>query len=197
MKISSILLNTFRNNSRKFDLPKSIEVIKRLDIRVPYELSTDIDYKESIEYMNSEAYKITYRDLYVWQAYKRNFRGHIVPKTTRKMCIRKGILQTTNPCPLCRDDHLVLHPKNILLLKQFLNEYTGQILPVHILSICRKQYENLKIVMLKAWDMGTLKIKVSYPYFDYSLYQSIPFDYTIHLNSRLKFINENKIKDTT
>lgn len=35
---------------------------------------------------------------------------------------------TGNPCPICRDEYLVLHEKNVDLLKQFISPYTGEVL---------------------------------------------------------------------
>lgn len=53
-----------------------------------------IPVETSIRYLKSSAYKTTYGDLPVWVPYRRNFKGQIPPKKTRKLCIRAGIIAT-------------------------------------------------------------------------------------------------------
>lgn len=77
--------------------------------------------------MESDAYKTTYGDNAVWVPYKRNYKGQIAPRKTRRTCIYKNQLVTGNPCPICRDEYLVLHETNIKLLKQFISEHTGKV----------------------------------------------------------------------
>lgn len=38
------------------------------------------------------------------------------------------MISTGNPCPICRDEYLVLDPKNTKLLEQFISPFTGEIL---------------------------------------------------------------------
>ncbi|CAG0884927.1 unnamed protein product [Darwinula stevensoni] len=90
--------------------------------------TVQIPVETSMRYMTSEAYKETYGDHLVWQLYRRNFKGQFPPKRTRQTCIRKGVIATGNPCPICRDEYLVLDYRNIKLLHQFLCPHTGQIL---------------------------------------------------------------------
>jgi small subunit ribosomal protein S18b len=41
---------------------------------------------------------------------------------------RGGKISTGNPCPICRDEYLVLHHENVDLLKQFISPHTGEVL---------------------------------------------------------------------
>ena len=40
-----------------------------------------------------------------------------------------GFLRTGNPCPICRDEYLVVHYKNVELLKQFISPQHGGTYP--------------------------------------------------------------------
>ena len=42
---------------------------------------------------------------------------------------RKDKITTGNPCPICRDEYLVLDYRNVELLKQFISPFNGAILP--------------------------------------------------------------------
>lgn len=86
-----------------------------------------IPVETSIRYLNSSAYKTTYGEQPVWVPYRRNYKGLFPPKKTRKTCIRKGLVSTGNPCPICRDEYLVLHEDNRELLKQFISPHTGEV----------------------------------------------------------------------
>lgn len=91
------------------------------DRRNPHTVET------SLRYMQSEAYQITYKGQPVWMSYRRNHKGQIPPRKTRRTCVKHGFIQTGNPCPICRDEYLVLHHENVELLKQFLCPHTGQV----------------------------------------------------------------------
>lgn len=86
-----------------------------------------IPVETSIRYLSSTAYQTTYGDQPVWAQYRRNFKGQFPPLKTRKTCIRAGKISTGNPCPICRDEYLVLDHNNIDLLKQFISEHTGEV----------------------------------------------------------------------
>ena len=81
----------------------------------------------SIRYLASASYSQTYGDLPVWVQYRRNFKGLYPPSKTRKTCVRKGVISTGSPCPICRDEFLVLDQNNIDLLKQFISPQTGKV----------------------------------------------------------------------
>lgn len=86
-----------------------------------------IPVETSIRYLKSTAYKTTYGDQPVWVPYRRNHKGQYPPLKTRKTCIRNGVISTGSPCPICRDEYLVLDYTNVDLLKQFISEYTGEV----------------------------------------------------------------------
>jgi small subunit ribosomal protein S18b, mitochondrial len=86
-----------------------------------------IPVETSIRYLKSSAYATTYGDQPVWVPYRRNFKGPFAPSKTRKTCIRNNTISTGNPCPICRDEYLVLDHRNVELLKQFISEHTGDV----------------------------------------------------------------------
>lgn len=90
-----------------------------------------IPLEQSIRYLASEAYKTTYGDKLVWEQYRRNHKGGFAPRRTRKTCVRKGMLSTGNPCPICRDEFLVLDHRNLDLLKQFISPQTGEVMKLY------------------------------------------------------------------
>jgi len=130
-----------------------------------------VDYTESIKYMESEAFKRTYKGLYVWQQYRRNHKGQWPRENTRPDCVNaEGFLDTSNPCVICRDEYLVLHPENRKLLEQFIDPYTGKVLSRKVHGLCLKQYRNLLISIIKAKDAGTITYELPDRYFDYKEY---------------------------
>lgn len=96
-----------------------------------------IPVETSIKYLQSKAYQQTYGDKAVWHLYRRNHKGAFAPRKTRKSCVRNGVISTGNPCPICRDEYLVLDHRNTQLLEQFISEYTGQVC-VYMYCVCLK-----------------------------------------------------------
>lgn len=86
-----------------------------------------IPVETSIRYLKSAAYKTTYGDQPVWVQYRRNHKGQYPPSKTRKTCIRGGKISTGSPCPICRDEYLVLDHINVDLLNQFISQHTGEV----------------------------------------------------------------------
>ncbi|CAL1283516.1 unnamed protein product [Larinioides sclopetarius] len=129
-----------------------------------------IDPETSIRYLKSKAYQTTYGDEPVWVKYRRNFKGQFVPRNTRKTCIRQGMITTGNPCPICRDEYLVLHYTNIDLLKQFIHPETGEIIDTRKTHICQKRLLQLEVEIEKAKFYGLLKYQVPFRKYDYSEY---------------------------
>lgn len=129
-----------------------------------------IPVETSIRYLNSSAYKQTYGDHLVWEQYRRNHKGPFPPRKTRKTCIRHGMITTGNPCPICRDEYLVLDHRNIELLKQFISPQTGQVLSYSKTGLCQKKHLQLMVAVERAWDYGLLTFDVPYREFDYSEY---------------------------
>ncbi|KAK3857533.1 hypothetical protein Pcinc_036227 [Petrolisthes cinctipes] len=129
-----------------------------------------IPVETSIKYMQSDAYKTTYGDEPVWVKYRRNFKGGLPPTKTRKTCIRDGILATGNPCPVCRDEFLVVEYRNLELIKQFISPFNGAVLPPLKTNICQKQHRRLLVAVNKARDYGLLTYDVPHRHYDYSEY---------------------------
>lgn len=86
-----------------------------------------IPVETSMRYLQSNAYQQTYGDQPVWVMYRRNHKGGFAPRKTRLTCVRNGIISTGNPCPICRDEFLILDHRNTKLLEQFVSQYTGQV----------------------------------------------------------------------
>ncbi|KAK7095292.1 small ribosomal subunit protein mS40-like [Littorina saxatilis] len=129
----------------------------------------DVDAETSIRYMESNAYQGVYGEKPVWFYYRRNFKGSIPPET-RKTCIRKGEISTGSPCPICRDEYLVLDQKNVKLLQQFISPYTGEVLATKKTGICQQQHSKLLVEVMKAQDSGYLDKNVPFRVYDYSQY---------------------------
>lgn len=87
--------------------------------------SNVIPVQTSVEYMKSAAYQITYGNRLVWEGYRRVHKGGTPPRKTRESCIRFKVVTTSSPCPVCRDEYLVLDHRNLDLLKQFISPHTG------------------------------------------------------------------------
>ncbi|XP_064616687.1 small ribosomal subunit protein mS40-like [Liolophura sinensis] len=147
-------------------VPKEGEVLRKGD------LYPDIGYQTSLQYMDSEAYRTAYGDDVVWRHYRRNFKGHYKPET-RKTCIRGGVVSAGNPCPICRDEYLVIHYTNVKLLNQFISPYTGEILPSKITGICQKQLKGLRVAVQMAQDHGLIETAVPFKKYNYADYLDI------------------------
>lgn len=137
------------------------------DRRVP------VSWETSARYMNSEAYKTTYGDLNVWQPYRRNFKGQffVLPLLTRLTCVGEdGFLNTGNPCPICRDEYLIIDYRNVKLLQQFIDPFTAQIYEPRKSSLCMVKHEELLVAIFKAKDYGTFSFHIPFRAFDYRDY---------------------------
>lgn len=156
--------NILRNNSNVED-ESAIEV-KNITI----DRTQVIPVETSIKYLQSLAFKKTYEGHPVWFLYRRNHKGEIPPKKTRKTCIRGGRISTGNPCPICRDEYLVLHEENTELLKQFICAHTGSILSYRKTGVCQKKHQQLIISIKRAFDRGLLTYDVPFRKYDYSEY---------------------------
>uniref|UniRef100_A0A1E1X9E0 Small ribosomal subunit protein mS40 n=1 Tax=Amblyomma aureolatum TaxID=187763 RepID=A0A1E1X9E0_9ACAR len=124
----------------------------------------------SIQYLESKAYKETYGDYPVWTMYRRNFKGQFPPRKTRRNCIKQGMIATGNPCPLCRDEYLVVHHTNTKLLTQFISPHTGKTLKPYKTGLCRRKQFELDLAILKAKDLGLIKYQVPFRHYDYKDY---------------------------
>merc|ERR1712072_264761 len=102
--------------------------------------------------MESEAYRQTYGNHRIWELYRRNFTKGRLNAPTRKKCIRQNRIETGNPCPICRDEYLVVDYRNIKLITQFLTDCNGQVLAWNKANLCQEQYKNLRVAIDKARD---------------------------------------------
>lgn len=103
---------------------------------------------------------------------RRNHKGQIPPRKTRKTCVRGGQITTGNPCPICRDEYLVLHENNIELLQQFICPHTGSILSYSKTGLCQKKHQQLIVCISRAYDRGLITFDVPFRTYDYSEYYS-------------------------
>lgn len=93
----------------------------------PLDRTRIITLEESLRYLASDAYRQTYGDQPVWVQYRRNHKGPFAPRRTRRTCVRQGLISSGNPCPICRDEYLLLDHRNLELLHQFISPHTGEV----------------------------------------------------------------------
>lgn len=136
----------------------------------PKDRTRIIPVETSIRYLASEAYQQTYQGDPVWKQYRRNHKGVYPPNKTRKTCIRGGKISTGNPCPICRDEYLVLDHRNIDLLKQFISSQSGRVLSYQITGLCQKRHLELLVAVERAMDYGLITFDVPFRNYDYSEY---------------------------
>lgn len=136
----------------------------------PKDRTRIIPVETSIRYLASEAYQQTYQGEPVWKQYRRNHKGVYPPKQTRKTCIRQGKLATGNPCPICRDEFLVLDHRNTDLIKQFVSSQSGKVLSYQITGLCQKRHLELLVAVERAMDYGLITFDVPFRDYDYSEY---------------------------
>lgn len=129
-----------------------------------------VDLATSLDYMNSTVYQNIYRGKPVWFYYRRNFKGHFPPPKTRKKCVIGGKLITSNPCPICRDEYLVIDFRNIKLLTQFINPISSDILDPSTTGLCQRQHKRLLVEIEKARDIGTIEMWLPFYLYDYRDY---------------------------
>ena len=143
-----------------------------------------------MKYMDSVAFKKAYGDEPLWVKYRRNHKRQFAPQT-RETCIRsrllwnlskrlllsrQGRITTGSPCPICRDEYLVLDYRylaiilildkvmfflsirNVKLLQHFIDPYTGQTLPTTKTNICQKKFRLLDIEIERAKDHGFIEV---------------------------------------
>lgn len=108
----------------------------------PRDRTKIIPVETSIEYLESPAFKSTYGNRKVWELYRRVHKGQLPKSKTRETCIRAGVVATGSPCPICRDEYLVLDFRNLELLKQFISPHTGEV------SDFRNSVEHLDFTIL-------------------------------------------------
>lgn len=171
--LSSISFRTVRYSSTQVDTPQDENITSAITENKPIDpkdRSKVIPVETSIKYLKSSAYQETYGNEPVWSQYRRNFKGAFPPKKTRRTCIRKQVISTGNPCPICRDEFLVLSEKNPDLLKQFISPQTGGVLSYQKTGLCQKKHVELLVNIQRAKDRGIITYDVPFRTYDYSLY---------------------------
>ncbi|GAB1603095.1 28S ribosomal protein S18b, mitochondrial-like isoform X1 [Argonauta hians] len=177
-KISRNIVSTFIQNSKLYPASQRLvsscchlhqkEDTKSSEGSGPQKIKR-VSPETSIRYLESDAFKATYGDNLVWELYRRNYKGQYAPPT-RKKCIRAEYLATGNPCPICRDEYLVLHHTNIKLLQQFISPNSGEILPSIKTGICQQSFKTLQIEVAIAADLGLLEMTVPFREYNYKDY---------------------------
>ena len=94
------------------------------------------------------------------------------------------MIATGNPCPICRDEYLVLDYRNVDLLKQFISPFNGQILGWDKTGLCRKTHFNLLLAITKAKDYGTITFDVKFREYDYEDYYPKELCQSLHSQSQ-------------
>jgi len=102
--------------------------------------------------------------------FRRNHKGMYAPRKTRKTCIRQNRISTGNPCPICRDEYLVLDYRNTELLEQFISPHSGDVLSYSKTGLCQKSHLRLMVAVQQARDSGYLTYDVPFREYDYSEY---------------------------
>ncbi|KAH8282897.1 hypothetical protein KR054_010691 [Drosophila jambulina] len=136
----------------------------------PKDRTKVIPVETSMRYLKSAAYKQTYGEDFVWTQYRRNHKGMYAPRKTRKTCIRQGRIATGNPCPICRDEYLVLDYRNTELLEQFISPHSGDVLSYSKTGLCQKSHMRLMVAVQQARDSGFITYDVPFREYDYSEY---------------------------
>jgi small subunit ribosomal protein S18b len=83
------------------------------------------------------------------------------------------LLTTGNPCPICRDEYLVLDYRNVELLKQFISPYNGETLSFSKTGLCQKRHSQLLVAILKAKDHGLITFDVPFREYNYAEYEKL------------------------
>ncbi|EFN88100.1 28S ribosomal protein S18b, mitochondrial [Harpegnathos saltator] len=157
----------FTENAEKED---TLQDTNATEDNEPIVTRKQVSVETSIKYMTSDAYKQTYGNNPVWKLYKRNHKGLFPPTKTRKTCIRKDKI-CGNPCPICRDEYLILDHRNIKLLEQFIDIYNGNVLSYQKTGVCQKKHKELLVALTKAKDYGIITFDVAIRQYDYSEWQ--------------------------
>jgi small subunit ribosomal protein S18b len=130
-----------------------------------------IPLEVSLAYMDSLAYKKTYGNSKIWELYRRNFHKGKVNRRTRRSCIWHARVTTGNPCPVCRDEYLVVDYRNVKLISQFIDDYTGRVLTREGTGVCQHQWVRIRVELEKARDHGMLDVDPPFVEYDYDYYR--------------------------
>lgn len=167
-------LNIIRNSiSRTLNvrlLSITATKLESVETGITRDRSEEIPVETSIKYLKSAAYQKTYGPDPVWVQYRRNHKGSIPPRKTRRTCIRAKQITTGHPCPICRDEYLVLHEENTQLLNQFICPHTQSVLSYTKTGLCQKRHQELLVAVKRARDRGLLIFDIPIRKYNYSEY---------------------------
>ncbi|XP_022085074.1 28S ribosomal protein S18b, mitochondrial-like isoform X2 [Acanthaster planci] len=155
---------------RQWSTQETISHGDSLDTAGKQEELSDADIAAGIAYLQSEEYIERYGERPVFANYRRNHKGRVPPKRTRLMCVRgKGEKRRVagNPCPVCRDENLLLHYQNVKLLQQFICPHSGLIYSDARTGVCQKQYKKLRKTIAEARAHGLIPYTVPFVEYDY------------------------------
>ena len=125
-----------------------------------------------IDYINSDDYKDKYEGKETWINYVRNHKCGIPPQKTRKTCMNKdGTITTGSPCPLCRDERLLITYNNLPLLIQYIDQQTGLLHSNLRTGLCRIKQKRLVWCHTIAQELGYLHRIVPFVKFNLKNYE--------------------------
>lgn len=127
----------------------------------------DNEWKEFVEskgfdpsqYFSSDEYKERYGNRLIWTDFKRNHKGSRQKQRTRIACLFNGKM-CGNPCPLCRDDNILLNFRNLTLLNHFIDPHNGMVHHSLRTGVCRNKQKLLEHTIWLARDQGFLPTPV-------------------------------------
>lgn len=180
-----------KDKMTKLELEAKKLDVKNRDRRVP------IPWEMSIKYLESDEYRLAYRGLKVWIPYRRNHRGPVEnpPIRTRYTCIHNGFVVVGSPCPICRDRYLIIHPRNVRLLEQFINPASDEVYECSKIQLCEQKYEDLVAAVEIARDRGYMQFKVPFRQFDYSDFYSKELLKDLDGSGDLKLVEDDDVKE--
>ncbi|KAL7677365.1 hypothetical protein ACOME3_003601 [Neoechinorhynchus agilis] len=84
--------------------------------------------------------------------------------------LRDNVYITGHPCPLCRDEYLVVDASNIRLISQFICPETDQLYGTGVTHVCRAQHLMLQVAVERARRRAWIIYRIPPRQYDYDLY---------------------------
>ena len=152
------MFNTSRHYLKEHDdsVKGKVFKFKAMTSAINHVPNEDLSGNFGADYLKSSLYKNTYGDKFVWEDYRRNFKGAIPKLKTRKQCLVKNYIRSANPCPVCRDPDLKIDYRNPELLKQFIHPYKKEVLHTFHTKVCQQVQTKIVTEVEKAKLKGTL-----------------------------------------
>ena len=73
-----------------------------------------------------------------------------------------------NPCPVCRDENILVHEDNLQLLEHFIDPLNKEVYSQEKMQICSKIYRLIRISVERAFNKGQIIRPSPFKEFDYS-----------------------------